>query len=239
MWRQQVRTCHIRDANDHPGTTGVLNLQNRKGCINQLTVTLSQKVDRMLNDNRALSKRRFDVFISVLVLISTALLFVGGFNHDETYMAPYWVRALDNLILMVFLFEYIARVAFARPDMPKVIKLSRWDIFVYHLKARLKWMFTPMAIIDLLAILPLFALDRAYANFKLFRVVRVLRLMRLYRVAMVYNPLEKLGKAFRNNSLLYFMAFGLVAVTIAMGSLAFYVVEGKTNPNVDGPFDAF
>jgi voltage-gated potassium channel len=201
-------------------------------------LSMSQKIDRMLNDNRAESKRRFDLFISFLVLVSTAILFVGGFNHDETYMAPYPIRVLDNFILIIFLFEYLARVAFARPDMPHVLKLSRWDVFKYHIKARLKWMVTPMAIIDLMAVLPLFALDRAYANLKLFRVLRVLRLMRLYRLAMVYNPLEKLGKAFRNNSLLYVMAFSLVAVTIAMGSLAFYVVEGETNPNVDGPFDA-
>jgi voltage-gated potassium channel len=201
-------------------------------------LTVSQKINRMLNDNRSQSKRRFDIFISLLVLVSTGILFWGGFTHDEAYNPPYWLKLCDNLILVIFLFEYVARVAYANPDMPKVRKLSRWDIFVYHLKARLKWMITPMAIIDLLAIVPLFALDRAYANFKLFRVIRVLRLMRLYRLAIVYNPLEKLGQAFRRNSLLYFMAFSLVAVTIAMGSLAFYVVEGKTNPNVSSPFDA-
>ena len=201
-------------------------------------LTLSQKIDRMLNDLRSPSKRRFDLFIAALVIVSTAILFVGGFAHDETYQPPYWLHVLDNVILIIFLFEYIGRVVYAKPDLPQVVKLSRWDVFRYHVTARLKWMLTPMAIIDLLAVLPLFAMSRAYANFKLFRVIRILRLMRLYRLALAYNPLEKLGKAFRANSLLYIIAFSLVAVTIAMGSLAFYVVEGKNNPNVDSPFDA-
>lgn len=201
-------------------------------------LTLSQKIDRMLNDNRSPSKRKFDLVIAALVLISTGILFVGGFSHDETYQLPPWLHLLDNTILIIFLFEYLGRVAFARPDLPDVVKLTKWDVFKYHVKARIKWMLTPMAIIDLLAVLPLFAMSRAYANFKLFRVLRILRLMRLYRLAMVYNPLEKLGKAFRANSLLYIIAFSLVAVTIAMGALAFYVVEGKNNPNVDSPFDA-
>lgn len=190
----------------------------------------------MLNDNRSQSKRRFDLFIAALVLISTAMLFVGGLG--EEYKAPFWLTAIDNIILIIFLVEYLLRLIFAKPDMPKVIHLSAFDKLWYQVKARIQWMFTPMAIIDLLAFLPLFAFDHALTNFKLFRVVRILRLMRLYRVLTIYNPLEKLGKAFRNNSLLYFVAFSLVAVTIAMGSLAFYIVEGNTNPNVDGPFDA-
>lgn len=200
-------------------------------------LTTSQKLDRMLNDSESQSKRRFDIFISILVLISTAILFIGGWDQ-ESYQPPFLLQLIDNFILFIFLIEYLARVAYAKPDLPSVVKLSRWQVFRYHVQARLKWMMTPMAIIDLLAVLPLFALDRGYANFKLFRVIRILRLLRLYRLAIIYNPLEKLAKAFRNNSLLYIIAFSLVAVTIAMGSLAFYIVEGNSNPNVNTPFDA-
>lgn len=198
----------------------------------------TQKIDRMLNGKRSASRRRFDIFISILVLISTAIIFEGGIHQEESYQPPFLITAIDNLILFIFLLEYLARVIFARPNMPKVLKLSSWQKFQYHVKARIQWMLTPMAIIDLLAVLPLFALDRALGNFKLFRAIRVLRLMRLYRLFTMYNPLEKLGKAFRNNALLYWVAFSLVAVTIAMGSIAFYIVEGKGNPDVQSPFDA-
>ena len=44
-------------------------------------LTLSQKIDRMLNDNRSPSKRKFDLVIAALVIISTGILFVGGFSH--------------------------------------------------------------------------------------------------------------------------------------------------------------
>jgi voltage-gated potassium channel len=200
------------------------------------SLTWVQKLDRMLNNSRSSSKRRFDIFISILVLLSTGIIFIGGFS--DTYEPPGWLSVIDNLVLGIFLLEYLARVAFAKPDLPKVVRLSKLQWWRFQLQARIKWMLTPMAIIDLLAFLPLFAMDRSLSNFKLFRVIRILRLMRLYRLISLYNPLEKLGKAFRNNSLLYLVAFSLVAVTIAMGSLSFYVVEGKTNPNVNNPFDA-
>ena len=44
LWRQKVRSTRIRDANDPPGSTGVLDLANRKGCINQLTTYLMQRI---------------------------------------------------------------------------------------------------------------------------------------------------------------------------------------------------
>ena len=44
LWRHKVRSCRIRDANDPPGTTGVLNLDARRAIINRLKVTLAQKV---------------------------------------------------------------------------------------------------------------------------------------------------------------------------------------------------
>lgn len=204
----------------------------------QKQLSLTQRIDRMLNDSRSVSKRRFDGFIALLVLFSTSIIFVSGFDGSEVHTLPAWLEVVDNIILIIFLLEYIARIVFTKPTLPNVVKLSRWQRFRYHVEARLKWMITPMAIIDLLAVLPLFALDRSFGNFKLFRVVRVLRLLRLYRLVTVYNPLEKLGEAFRRNSLLYIVAFSLVAVTIAMGSISFYIVEGKDNPNVHNPFDA-
>ena len=198
-----------------------------------------KRIDRMLNDGRSTSKKRFDIFIALLVLFSTAIIFVGGFSTDEeTTQLPHWLHVIDNAILGIFLLEYLARLMFARPDLPEVVHITTTRWIWYHIQARIRWMFTPMAIIDLLAFLPLFALDRSLSNLKLFRVLRILRLMRLYRLLTIYNPLEKLGKAFRNNALLYVVAFSLVVITIIMGSLSFYVVEGKSNPNVGNPFDA-
>ena len=44
MWRQKVRSARIRDINDPPGTTGVLDLETRRGFINQLTTIFTQKI---------------------------------------------------------------------------------------------------------------------------------------------------------------------------------------------------
>ena len=200
-------------------------------------MSVLERVERTLNDHRSPDKRRFDIFITVLILLSTAILFIGLSGNDNIELPP-WLQFIDNAILVVFLLEYVGRLLFARPDMPQVIHLSALQKLRYHIQARLRWMITPMAIIDLLAILPIFAMDRSLGNFKLFRVIRILRLMRIYRIFAHYNPLRALSKAFRANSLLYVVAFSMVAVTILMGSISFYIVEADDNKNITNAWDA-
>jgi voltage-gated potassium channel len=190
-------------------------------------------LERMLNDPRARSRHRFDAFITVLILVSTGILLRGVFTGEEL---PGWLLAIDNGILVLFLIEYLARVAFAKPELPEVLELSKLDWLRYQIRARVMWMLTPMAVIDLLAVSPLFALNE---GLKLFRVIRVLRLLRLYRVFVYYDPMGRLGKAFRRNSLLYLLAFSLVLTTVFFGSLSIYVVEtNEQQSQINGMFDA-
>ena len=64
LWRAKVRSCRIRDDNDPPGTTGVLNMDTRRSSINQLTITLIQKVRVQDIANRELmNKKQFMAFL--------------------------------------------------------------------------------------------------------------------------------------------------------------------------------
>lgn len=200
--------------------------------------TLTRRIDRMLNDPKSPSKRRFDFLISCLVIISTSIVISVGFSAQDLLHGPVPVMVIDYAILLIFLVEYVGRVVFTRVKLPAVVRLTRAQRIRYQIQARLQWMMTPLAIADLLAIIPLFAWSSSVHALTVLRVLRVLRLLRLYRLVVVANTFDKLAKAFRNNALLYAVAFSLVAVTIVMGSIAFYVVEGSSNPNVAGPFDA-
>lgn len=189
----------------------------------------------MLGDPSAPEKRKFDLLTAILVIASTALLFNQAYKNDHEDPTYQWLHALDIAILLFFLVEYLARLALVKVDMPKMVQTSAGGRLSLRIKARLAWMLTPLAMIDLISILPLFF---PYGDLNLFRVLRLLRLLRLYRIFVYHDPLEKLAKAFRSNSLLYGVACSMVGTTILLGAIAFYVVEGGTNSNVGGPFDA-
>lgn len=192
-----------------------------------------RRLERILNDGSSAEKRRFDILVLWLVIVSSALLFSPAYQQE----APSgYLHLFDSLVMVFFLLEFCARLVLVKTDLPKVVKVSAWERFKIRARTRLAWLMTPMAMVDLLSILPL--LVPFGGDLALFRVLRLLRLLRLYRIFLLHDPFEKLGKAFRTNSLLYAVTFAMVATTIGLGAVCFYIAEGATNHNVDGPFDA-
>jgi voltage-gated potassium channel len=192
-----------------------------------------RRLERILNDTNSLEKRRFDQLVLLLVVVSSALLFSPAYQEEDQNGL---LHLFDSLVMVFFLLEFCARLILVKTDLPKVVKVNRWERFRTRLRARLAWLLTPMALVDLLSILPL--LIPTGGNLALFRVLRLLRLLRLYRVFLLHDPFEKLGKAFRTNSLLYAVTFALVGATIGLGTVCFYLAEGGSNRNVSGPLDA-
>lgn len=192
------------------------------------------KLNRLLNDPKYRGKRIFDAFIGLLIIISTVILFQESFGPEGAEL-PVWEENLDRGILVLFLLEYLARLWVADPKLPRVLELTPMQRWGFHARSRLAWMITPLALVDLLALLPLFAFD---SSLRLLRVARVFRLLRLYRVFVYHDPFNKLSTAFRANALLYLVASSLVLVTVLLGSVSFFVVEGKVNSSVEDPWDA-
>jgi voltage-gated potassium channel len=188
----------------------------------------------MLLQSSSPEKRKFDLLVSVLVIVSTAMLFSDAYQTDEGALAD-WLHRFDTAVLLFFLAEYLARLGLVKVDMPRVVEISAWKKMMVRVKARAAWMLTPLAMVDLLSILPLFMPSD---DLGFFRILRLLRLLRLYRIFIYHDPLEKLGKAFSNNSLLYWVASSMVGSTILLGAVAFYIAEADSNTGVKGPFDA-
>ncbi len=76
---------------------------------------------------------------------------------------------IEQIALVIFLFDYFLRLITADYKLPHLGK-----------RAFLAYPFTPMAIIDLLSILP--SLSLVSSGFRLLRLLRLLRMMRLFRV---------------------------------------------------------
>lgn len=107
------------------------------------------------------------------VMISA--IFLGlipiAFRHQDT-----WMIILDKISCALFIIDYVLRWICADKDS----RYGKWGFLTYP--------FRPMAIIDLLTILPsLTLLNSAY---KVFRVTRLLRILRLARIVRYYVPLQ-------------------------------------------------
>lgn len=111
--------------------------------------------------------RTFDAFIITLIVLNTLAVIIETMPGAlEGYQE--WIRAFEWFSVAVFGVEYVLRLwsITAEPE------------FAAPVRGRLKWMTTPFAVIDILAILPalLFAVDLRFL-----RVLRVLRILKLGR----------------------------------------------------------
>ena len=195
-------------------------------------MSLREDVWHILNDPRDGRHKWFLLFITVMILLSVALLLYETFGMDGL---PAPVRQnrtellilFDRVILGVFLLEYIARLWVINSWKPLSVKLSFMGTVRYFVASRLKFMLSPWGLIDLLALLPLVPFLRSL------RVLRLLRLFRSVKLFRYHNPLRVLSSAIRDNALLFGVAFGVVLLNIVLGAVMFFFAEYGHNSKVD------
>ena len=140
----------------------------------------------------------------------------------QTYF--YW---FDLASVLIFTVEYILRV-WASSERDNAIGNSPW-------KRRLRYMCSPLAVIDLLAILPFYIGIFATVDLRGLRIFRLLRMLKLFR----YSPaLASLSRV------LYLERRALVAAFIIMVGLLFfsatlaYLIERTAQPEAFGSIPA-
>ena len=131
---------------------------------------IKDKTNRLMNDRTYAGKRYFDLFMMALVIGSVVLLiFEIDIRRKNIWVNPYIV---DDVILIIFVIEYILRLwvcSGVRKDFKRAYRLRERNwLFrvlagVYAIvRNKDKYMIRPMSIIDLLAILPVFRVFRAF-----------------------------------------------------------------------------
>lgn len=163
-----------------------------------------------------------DFFIVSMVLFSVMFLV-----HEIDNQADKWSQIFEQAILIVFTIEYLLRVWLSSDS--HIIILSEYERAKYLniafpfwralygvIKAKVRYMLTPMALIDLLAILPSF---KAFQFLRIFMVFRLLKLFRHFHSIKVFlNVLS--SKRFELYTLAIFISF-----LIFIGSVAMYLFE--------------
>lgn len=181
-------------------------------------------------------KSYFDGVMIVLVLLSVYLLIYGV--HTPFSLMD---GVFEQILITLFVIEYLLR-AWLSSDVHKIILAHHeksaylhcpihWlDVTKQVFVQKLAYIFTPLAIIDLLAILP------SYRPISIFRVLLIFRLFKLFRyfksLKLFAEVLE--SKRFELYNLALFLGF-----LVFIGSTGIYLFEHPTNGGqVSDMFDA-
>ena len=181
-------------------------------------------------------KKYVDITIIFLIITSVVILI-----YEVKHPVPAWLDFYDIYIVsFVFSIEYLLRLWVHNDISESIISEQKESHFLGRafspigvlgegMLEKLKYMLTPSALIDLLAIFP------AYRPLRVLRIFVLFRVLKLLRYTKSINQFTEVlsNKKFELLTLLFLLFFIVMTAGIAI-----YVMEEQTNPNIDSLFDA-
>ncbi len=177
-------------------------------------------------DKKDLFSRIYDVLAILLILASVSVIIVETFVKEDT--PAYTVLFTFEMIFTVFfIIEYCLRIWTAEYEYP-------------HLDpdhAKMKYIFSFMAIMDLLAILPFFfmllpgqeEIGHSIAVVKIFKLFRITRLVKFSRY---FSAFTYFGESIKKKGKQIIFSVVVIAFIICLWSILLYSFEKDNNPEV-------
>lgn len=170
--------------------------------------------------NDKLSKR-FDIFIMTLILLNVAAVIMETVKpiHDNF---PEVFNYFEYFSVFIFTIEYIGRVW----------TCTYMDKYKHPVWGRLKFIFSFMAIIDLLAIMP-FYLPLFFAiDGRVLRVLRLFRIIRIFKMGRYSTAFNMIVRVMTKRKEELLVTVTIIFVMLILASSLMYYVEGEAQPGV-------
>lgn len=166
--------------------------------------------------------KAINVFLIVLIISNViAAIFESEASYHNAYHQE--LALFEFISLSLFCIEYLLRV-WCCIENPMYQNVS-------PLKARTNYVFTPMAIIDLIAILPFIIALFFAIDLRTLRLLRVLRLLKLTHYFKGFNIfINVISKELKSISAAMMVMIFLIVIAASL----MHAVEGKVQPEVFG-----
>ena len=158
----------------------------------------------------------YDWFMMAVIIISIVPLAV----RKENIL----IHAIDIITVSIFMVDYVLRILTADLKLKKGIS----SFFLYP--------FTPMAIVDLLSILPSVSMvNNSFRLLKILRLFRTFRVLRIFKAVRYSKSINIIINVFKKQKESLLVVGGLAVAYILVSALIVYNVEPETFPTL---FDA-
>ena len=184
---------------------------------------LSFKVSvfKIIDDHKSLKplNRIFHGVLFTLIILSSLLLI---FETVKSFYRPYKTVFffLEVFCMVFFSLEYLLRIYTATA----ITKYSK------PLMGRIKYIFTPLMLIDLLSLIPFYLIlfSSDYSGFYIFNIFRVLRLLKAIRYV---DAFKVIGTVFYIKRAQLMISFVFILFVFVFASSIIYMAEKDAQPN--------
>lgn len=165
------------------------------------------------------ASRLFDISLLVLILINLGAITLETVEVLSLRYAFYF-EACETVTITIFTIEYLLRFwsCTAAPD------------FRHPVLGRLKFILTPLALIDLLALAPFYIPLLMPMDIRFIRFVRLLRVLRLFKLSRYSQPFQALSNIFKAKRDELIVTLVAVLGLLWLASTLMYFIEHDAQP---------
>jgi voltage-gated potassium channel len=166
--------------------------------------------------------RWINLGILALIVANVAVVIVESTETAATPAdLPAFYGIFELVSVAVFTAEYLLRLWSGGLD-------PRW----HGLGGRLRLMVTPMAVVDLLAVLPFYLtwLGAGAVDLRVIRILRLFRLFRIFKLGRYSAAMQVVGEAVRARRGELVFALSIVVALLLIASTLMYLVENAHQP---------
>ena len=172
---------------------------------------MRKRIYEIIEQGRSGDKASIAYDILMLVAITASIVPLMFVEEHNVF------RIIEQITVSLFIIDYLLRWITADYRLEK----KGWSFVLYP--------FTGWAILDVLSILPGFAI--LWKGFKIFRVTRLLRILRLFKFIRYSDKIQVLGKVIRKEKGVLLTVLGIAIFYVFLTALIMFNAEPHVNPN--------
>ncbi len=162
----------------------------------------------------------FDIFLITLISLNVIAL-IAGTVEELFQISPRGFHLFELISVAVFSVEYLLRVWSCTED-PR---------YAHPLKGRLRYIVSPLALIDLFAVLPVYLVFFVSLHGLDLRFLRVVRLLaRIVRLSRYFSSLQTLGRVVQTKRGDLLAVISVLFLLLVMTSSLMFFAEHEAQP---------
>lgn len=165
------------------------------------------------------ASKLFDIVIISLIILNVIMVIAETFDISQNLISV--MNFIEVISVVIFTIEYALRLWTADLLYPQYSAV----------KSRIKYIFSFMALIDLLSILPFYLPFIIPMDLRVLRTLKILRLFRVLKINRYTTALQTIAQVFKNKASQLILSMFVVLLLIIMASVLMFNVENAAQPD--------